>query len=305
MKALMITLLVLVALNVRGSSCYAQGNDGLLASRYPGSVTETHPGAADLTWKKIDAARGRTYYSKDPMEKVKAYYAKILGPFEEYDKDYVYNKAVIRFGEVVDIVTKRGGSIGEGGESFYGGTFAGVTITGPPINGSANYSVVKIYQVLESSYIQRFTEADGIDPAKMQKHLEDAELKQIKSKYEHLKTAYFVETKEKRKDGFPGALSMDEVIYDKYFTAPAEARKKELEDVQTKYTDAMTKMQFDEATKLGNRMVKLSGIEPDHKGDWNTAIKCLQEMEESAYLTKIVIDAHPSKWILTSPSADK
>lgn len=279
----------------------AQGKvDGLLAQPYPASVAETFP-ELDAASRSIVDARSRTFYTKDPMEKVRAHYTKLLGPFEEYWKDYIYNRDVVPFKDVVDIITKRGGTIGEGGESFFGGTFAGVTISGPPINGTANYSVVKVYESLDQAYVLRFQEADGGDPEKMQKHMEDPELVQVKKKYEHLKVAYFVDTKEKRKDNKPGSLAMDEVIYDKYFTAPAEARAKELADVQKNYSDALTKMQYDAATKLGDRMVQLSGIQPNHKQDWDTAILCLQEMEKHAYTTKIVIDMHPSKWDLTPP----
>ena len=63
----------------------------------------------------------------------------------------------------------------------------------------------------------------------------------------------------------------------------------------------MAKMQYDAATKLGDRMMELSGIQSNPKNDWDTAIKCLEEMERNAYATKIVIDMHPSKWDLTPP----
>ena len=290
--------------------CYSQGKDGgLLAAPYPGSIVETFPGTTDASWRALMDARSRTYYSKDPMEKVKEHYTKLLGPFEEAWANYNYTRHVVPFSDVYDIVTKRGGSIGEGGESFYGGTMAGVTLFGVvlskvetyvPVNGIVN----KVLEDIKGTYVQRFQEVDGvdgIDPAKMLKRMEDPELKQTEARYEHMKWAYFLETKEKRKDNLPGNMSIAEVIYDKYFVAPAEARMKELADVQKKYADAMAKMKYDEAGKLGDRMVKLSGMQSNPKEDWDTAIKCLEELAKNAYATKIVIDMHPSKWDLTPP----
>jgi hypothetical protein len=210
---------------------------------------------------------------------------------------------VIPFQKVVPIVEKKGGIIGEGGNSFWGGTRAGVTLFGKPVN--TNYTVTKVFASLQQAYLQRFSNPENFDIQPTGKHLEDPELKKVEAQYEHLKWAYYMQTNQKRKDNLPGTMSADEVIYDKYYTNSAEATKKELEEVQKKYTDAITKMQFDEATKLGDRMVKLSGVQPDLKGDWDTAIKCLQELDKNAYATKIVIDTHPSKWILTPLVTDK
>ena len=266
--------------------------DGLLAAPYPGSVLETYPGVTDASERKPMDSRSRTYYTKDSMEKVKAHYTKLLGALEENQKGYVYRKEVVPFKDIYDIVQKRGGSIGEGD----GEQFAGVTISGPPTNGSANYSVVKVYESIEKAYVLRFQDED---PVSLQKRLEDAELVQVKLKYEHLKTTYFMETNQKRKDNFSGTFKVDEVVYDKYYTSAEENRKKEIEEIQKKYMDAMTKMKYDEASKLGDQMMKYT--QPQTKDDWNTALKCLQEMEKNAYATQIVIDMHPSKWDLTSP----
>ena len=266
-------------------------DDGLLAAPYPGSVPETYPGVTDASERKATESRSRTYYTRDSMDKVKAHYTKLLGAFEEYQKGYVYNRAIIPSNEVYDIVTKRGGSIGEGDGND--ATFAGVTISGPPINGSANYSVVKVYESLEKAYALRFQDDD---PAKVGQRLQDPELVQVKAKYEHLKVAYFLSTDQKRKDNVYGSLRVDEVLYDKYYTNAEETRQKELEAIQKKYMDAMTKMKYDEASKLGDQMMKYT--QPQTKDDWNTALTCLQEMEENAYTTMIVIDKHPSRWDL-------
>lgn len=110
-----------------------------------------------------------------------------------------------------------------------------------------------------------------------------------------------MQTSEKKKDDVQRNLSMDEVMYDKYFTAPADARTKELAELQRKMADASAKMKYDEAGKLGERMMKLMEEQNDPKRKWNTATKCLEEMEKYAYATKIVIDMHPSKWDLTPP----
>ena len=286
-------LLLLFAFMIQYTLSRAQKkDDGLLAAPYPSSVLETNPGVTDASERKAMDSRSHTYYTKDPMEKVKAHYAKLLGPLEEYDKGYVYNKAIIPSNKVYDIITKRGGSFGEGDGNE--ATFAGVTITGPPINGSANYSVVKVFESLEKAYALRFRDDD---PAKVAKRLEDAELVQVKQKYEHLKTAYFLQTNQKRKDNAYGTFKVDEVLYDTYYTSAEETRQKELTEIQKKYMDAMTKLKYDEASKLGDQMMKYT--QPQTKDDWSTALKCLQEMEKNAYTTMIVIVMHPSKWDIT------
>ena len=275
------------------SFCQAQKKDDvLLAAPYPGSIVETNPGVTDASERKLMDSRSRTYYTKDSMEKVKAHYTKLLGALEEHQEGYVYRKEVVSFKDIYDIVQKRGGSIGEG----EGEQFAGVTISGPPTNGSTNYSVVKVYESLEKAYLLRFQDED---PVNVQKRMEDPELVQVKQKYEHLKTAYFIQTNQKRKDNFSGTFKVDEVLYDKYYTSAEETRKKEMEETQKKYMDAMTKMKYDEASKLGDQMMKYT--QPQTKDDWNTALKCLQEMEKYAYATKIEIDMHPSKWDLAPP----
>ena len=282
---------------------YSQGKDGgLLATLYPGSVAETNLGT-NASLKALLDARSRTFYTKDSMEKVVALYTTSLGgPFEVSSSgDWIHTRSVIPFSEVVDIVTKKGATVGEGGESFWGGTMAGVTLFGKVTNNAFHYSAIKVFEALQGAYLQKVQDPNNPDFTNMAKRLEDPELKRVEDRYEHLKWSYFVQTKEKRKDNAPGNLSMDEVIYDKYFIAPAEARTKELEMVQKKYNDAMAKLNYDEATKLGDRMMELSGIQPDHKKQWDTAIKCLQEMDKHAYATKIVIDMHPSKWDLTPP----
>lgn len=269
-------------------------SDGLLAEPYPGSIAETHPGETDPSTRKVMEAQGRTYYTKDPLEKVLAHYTKSLAKKFEVlsESENTHTCAVIPSNQVYDIVTKRGGEISEGGGNFQ--TFAGITISGPPKNGSTNYSVVKVYESLDKAYALGLQEGD---PAKLQKRMDDPELTQVKAQYEHLKVAYFMETNQPRRDNMPGTLKMDEVLYGKYYTFVEETRKKELDEIQKKYTAAMTKMKYDEATKLGDQMMKYA--QPDAKDDWNTALKCLQEMEKHAYVTKIVIDMHPSKWDLT------
>ena len=53
--------------------------------------------------------------------------------------DWIYTLSVIPFSEVVGIVEKKGATVGEGGDSFYGGTIAGVTLFGRPTNNSSSY----------------------------------------------------------------------------------------------------------------------------------------------------------------------
>ena len=60
-----------------------------------------------------------------------------------------------------------------------------------------------------------------------------------------------------------------------------------------------TQMKYDEATKVGERMTQLSSRHSDAPKNWDNAIKCLQELENNAYPTKIVIDKQPSQWDLS------
>jgi hypothetical protein len=289
---LLVPLLILAL-----SPCNAQEKEsGLLAAPYPGSVLETHPGVTDPFLRKVMGAHGRTYYSKDAGDKVMAHYVRLSGGKFEVspEGDHIFTLSVIPFNQVAAIITKRGGTISEGGESFWGGTMAGVTVYGRPKTGNANYSVTKVYESLEQAYALRLQISD---PAQLQQHMQDPELQQARQKYEHLKTDYFMETDQKKKDAPRGTCKVDEVLYDKYYTSAKQSRQQELEQTQKKYTDALAKMNYDEATRLGNLMMKLS--QPQPEDDWVVALKCLEEMEKNAYATKIVIDTHPSKWDLT------
>jgi len=278
----------------------AQGkSDGLLATPYPGSVVDPNRDLAGAPSRAVLDARSREFFSKDPGDKVKEFY-KTLGEFHASPEgDHIQVCDVILFKDVVAIVEKKGGVVGEGGDNFWGGTSAGVTLHGKPTNNNFHYSVIKVYENLEQAYLKRFQNPDNPDLENMGKHLEDPELKKIEARYEHLKWAYYMQSIEKRKDAMAGKLSMDEVVYDKCYTAPEEARQKEIKQVQKKLTDASISMKFDEASKLGDRLMKL--MQDDPKDQWGTAIKCLEEMDKHAYLTKIVIDTHPSKWDLTPP----
>lgn len=273
MKNTKTVLLLLFVLNLQLS--HAQGKDGLLAVPYPGAISEPPD--------KWSESRSRTFYTKDPVEKVKAHYTKILGEFVPWPQDNTaYFRETIPSNDVGDILAKRGVDLGESR------AFAGVTLFGK--SGNSNNTMEKVFDKLKGAYLLRFANAEAEDVSAITKHLEDAELKQTLSRYEHLSWEHFPAVKEKH---------TDDVIFEKYFTAPAEARMKELADVQKKYADAMAKMKYDEAGKLGDRMVKLSGMQSNPKEDWDTAIKCLQEMEKNAYATKIVIDKHPSLWDLS------
>jgi hypothetical protein len=299
MKHMLLALCLLCAGVIPLSTCWPQGaGGGLLAKQYPGSVVDPNRSLEGAPSKAVRDARSSEFYSKDPVEKVQGFY-KTAGEFRlSSEGDYILVWDVVPFGQVVGIVEKKGGSVGEGGNDFWGGTMAGVTVHGKPTNGSFHYSVTKVFDALEKAYLLRFQDPDNFDPASIAKHLEDPELKSVKAKYEHLGGAYYMESNINRKDGYSGVLSMLEVIYDQFYTDPAAARAKELQEVQKQYNNAITKMQYDEATKLGDRMMKLSGIQPDHQADWNTAIKCLEEMDKHAYRTKIVIDTHPSRWMI-------
>jgi hypothetical protein len=292
----------LIVLMILGSSvASAQESGGLLAQPYPGSVPETRPSVTDAVWREIYDARSRTYYSKDDAEKVTAHYAKLLGKnFESSPEgEHVRVLSVIPFNEVNGIVTKRGGSIGEGGDSFYGGTTAGVTVYGKS-TASVPYSVFQAFDKLQKAYIQRFMDAENPDPTSLARHAEDPELKTAEQRYEHLKWSYFPEAAGKRSDGSAAPNSADWVVFDKYYTAPEAAHQKEIADVQKKLADASAAMKFEEAQKLSDRLMKL--MQNDPAADWKTAVACLEEMDKNAYASKIVIDLHPSKWNLTLPN---
>lgn len=297
--------LVLSALLLPSAFAPAQGKDGaMLAPAYPASVAETYPGVTDAARRRLVDARSRTFYSKDRVGKVKAHYVKALGAFEEeVPADTVCVHHVVPFKDVVDIVTKRGASVGEGGESFWGGTMAGVTLSARSINTGASYPVTQVYEALLKAYLQKLQKAHGTDELiDGSKHLNDPELKAIENRYEHLKTAYYMQSNELRKDGTGFPLAMDEVIYNKYYVAPAEARTKEAEKLQKQLTDLMMQSRFDEATKVSDRLMKFMPGQEDPKEEMATAVQCLQEMEKHAYATRIVIDMHPSNWDLTTPA---
>lgn len=269
--------LLFFVLTLPFSVCYSQGKESaLVAAPYPGSITE--PPVAP------SASNSQTFYTKDSIEKVKAHYTKSLGEFEKTSEDNtVYFREAIPSNEVMDILAKRGIEMGESR------MYAGVTLSGRGFN--PNGTVSNVLDKLKSAYLMRFSSLDVEDPSTISKHLEDAELKQTVARYEHTEWEYFPLAKEKH---------MDEVIFEKYFVAPEEAATKEEQELAKKMTQLATLGKYDEATKIGDRMTKLSSRHSDARANWDTAVKCLQEMEKNAYTTKIVIDKHPSKWDLSS-----
>lgn len=295
---------LILVLVLQYNVCYAQGKDGaLLASPYPGSVVEPNPVQFSAPTKAMTDARLKVFYSKDTMEKIREHYTKLLGAFEVSPSgDHIFTHQVIPFKDVAEMVTKKGGIIGEGGDNFWGGTSAGVTLYGKSNN--TNYSVVKVFEKLQGAYLLRTQNLDNpenSDPLNAAKRLEDPELKKIVTRYEYLKWSYFMQSTEKKKDDPKTTLSMDEALFNKYFVAPAEARQKEIEVLSKKMTEATTLQKFDEAGKIGDRLTALALGQMDGKEDWKAAQACLKEMETVAYATIIVIDTHPSKWDLTPP----
>ena len=297
MKSGIAFICLFILLVTHSSASRAQEkNDGLLAAPYPGAVPETNPVHPGVPKGVVDA-RGRTFYTKDTIGMVKAHYTRLLGQFEDASGgERVYNREILPLKDVVQFVEKRGGVINEGGDNFYGGSYAGVTLSAPMNN--ANGTTVKVFDHLVEAYLLRFQNAENFDLTEVAKHAEDPELKQIQSRYEHLKWSYFMQSNEKGRDTLPGGRSMDDVIYEKYFVAPEKARAKEIEDLQKKLTQATTQMRYEEATTIGDRLTKLAIGPKDPKESMDNVINCLQEMERNAYATKIFIDTHPSKWVI-------
>ena len=162
-----------------------------------------------------------------------------------------------------------------------------MTIYGKPTN--ENSIVFKVLDALKGAYLMRFNALEMTDATDLTKHIGDTELTKTLAKYEHVRWEYFPLVKEKR---------MDEVLYNKYYTDPAAALTKEQEGLVKKMTDLTTAGKYDEAGKVGDRMMQISGLASDGKYNWDIAIKCLDEMALNAYPTKIMIDRPPSEWEL-------
>jgi hypothetical protein len=208
--------------------------------------------------------------------------------------DNIYQREVIPYREVWAFLEKKGVIIGEADVGIVGGEFAGISLYGKLINSSN--SVTMAIDKLKSAYMMRFSSLEVEDVTDITKHIEDAELKQTIARYEHALWEYFPLTKEKQ---------MDEVLFEKYIVAPEEAITKEAQELGKKMTELSTAMKYDEAGKVGDRMMELSARQRDARWNWDNAIKCLQEMEKNAYATKIVIDKHPSQWDLSGATFRK
>lgn len=259
----------------------------LLAAPYPGAVAELYP-AETFTHPFVPLeSRMQTFYSKDPLEKVRAHYEKSVGAFEPaYNDATGFYAAVVPSGKVTEYLSGRGLVSGEAGWSVdIRGESAGVTIYGRPLN--YNYNVVKVLDALRNAYLQRFIGAETEDAATVTNHLEDPELKKTLAKYDHVQWEYFPVVKEKR---------MDVLLYDKHYTAVAESLGKEQAGLTKKMTDLSTAGKYDEAGKVGDRMMEITMLSMDAKYNWGVAIKCLEEMALNAYPTKIVIDRPLSEW---------
>ncbi len=81
MKKIKALLLLSFVLYLQFSLCYSQGKDGLVAAPYPGSIPEP---PVELN--------SRTFYTKDPIEKVMAHYTKSLGAFEDRSQNSYFRQ---------------------------------------------------------------------------------------------------------------------------------------------------------------------------------------------------------------------
>jgi hypothetical protein len=282
-KALLLRLFVL---SLQFSLCYSQGKDGLVAAPYPGSITEPPvvPSRSSQQKSYNKESNRRTFYTKDPIEKVLAHYTKSLGAFEKTSQDNTtYFREAIPSNDVMEYLAKQGVEMGESR------VYAGITLSGKGF--SPSNTVTKVLDKLKSAYLMRFKDDEVQDLSTISKHLEEPELKQTIARYEHIGWEYFPLAKEKH---------MDEVIFEKYLVAPEEAATKEEQELVKKMMELTTHGKYDDAMKISDRMTKLSSRHSDARGNWGNAIKCLQEMEKNAYATQIVIDKHPSQWDLST-----
>lgn len=281
---------------LQSSHCFSQGKkSGLLADPYPGSVPAFNPDTGET--RRIEDARNREFYSKDPLYKVQAFYTRALGPFESAgtgDSDVIH--MIMGLGEVGKSVAPKGGEIGEGGDNFYGGAFAGVTLHGKP--NSSNGKIDEVFDKLQKAYLARFQNGENIDLQSIATHLEDPELKKIEKQYDHLRWAHYQPTPGKRTDNVAGYQTTERVIFDKYFTSPEERRQKQIAELQQEVVRLTNEHRFEEAGKVGNRMAELAMPQDETKGQMENVMKCLQELDAAAYATVIGIDMHPSNWII-------
>ena len=265
MKTGTIALLLSCALALQFNVCYSQGSGKLLATPYPGSVRE--PKGQDGVGK---------YYSKDPVEKVKAHYEKTLGSFEAQEDNQFY-KELMPSNQVWAILEKRGVVLGEASEIGR----LGVMLHGKIKN--YNYKVNEVMEELKKAYLLRFQGDENLDLTALANHLEEPELKNTLAKYENARWSYFLEGK-------------DQAIYDKHYTEPGKNKAEELDKLTKKMTELTMNMEYEEAAKIGDKMMELQGEHSDAKYNWDKAIKCLDEFKQNAFATMIVIDTHPSSW---------
>jgi hypothetical protein len=262
----------------------------LLAPAYPGSVAEEYPAAPEGYAGVPFESRYQTLHSKDSFEKVRAFYGKAGCTFEEIGDDASgFYAVLVPATEVMAWLTKHGVVIGEGGSSYdTQGERAGVTIWGKP--KSYNTRVVGVLDRLKGAYLMKFIGVEGEDGSTMANHLEDSAFTKVYKQYEHVQWEHFPTLK-----GRP----MDETLIDKHYTTPAAALAKEQEELVKKMTALSTAGKYDEAGKVGDRMMQISTIATDYQYNWDAAIRCLQEMEASAYPVRILIDRPPAEWDLS------
>ena len=284
-------LLLTLAVVLLAGICHSQGSPSgpkLVAEQYPRSVAEPVP-AGGHPWSQVPVAtRLRRFFTKDESEKVEAYYTKKYGPFEDHYRPMMATT------EIEAILAQHGIRYGgETGGDEVGGVGAGVTVIGREANSSN--AAHQALDRLTRAYLARFINDEDPNPAK---HMEDPELKQTLARYESLETAHYVTTTVKD-TATQRNLTMDEVLFDKYFDAPGRAMLKEQEELREKLTAATMSKKYDEAGRLGNKLVELVQRQSNTSWQWDVAIKCLDEMTANAYATIVVIDVHPSQWDLS------
>ena len=263
--------LVLAAMNNAHAAADA---DKLLIASYPNSVRfvyleDKQTIAQDKRLKpirRLQSANIQAFYTRDTVEKVKAYYENQLGPFRngplaakssghiEIDPVITYSKIVLPATQVAALTSKR--SAWPLGIEFHA------------LNADVHTQGSDDQFTSVGPYFGKLLNLTDTCSAELAYSF-------VASEHRHLAASFFQLTDRKTADG--KRMTIDEVIY-----ADCDAKSN---------AEAHLVKHRGEARSAGESSAMM-----DHEGAWDKWVACLKKLDQHDFKTLIIIDRHPSQW---------
>lgn len=247
----------------------------IAAVAQPDLVAEVYPDAVEVAFwaENRELKRTEGFYTKADIEEVRAFYEQKYGPMQN---DYLYGQSLGAQKGIWPFVFSKQIMSMEEVRNY-------VTILPEPAGvelralDPEQYVAPYAHRAVEP-YFEMLRQVVAVDEA------DQEEYKEAEEQFRHLAWLYYQKTEEVDESG--KRLTMDQVIYRRCRDAQQQGMSEE--ELAAKLQKLYMAGKFDEAQELSERA---GGYR-----SWDHWIGCLEELEEQAYKTLIVIHKHPSDW---------